>query len=63
MKLVFIDASGTSHTLSNVKLGSKEGFEGGTGEVETLQNSDSSAALMTRISHESHTTPWTVTDR
>jgi len=60
MILVYIDASGISHTLKNVKLGSKEGFEGGTGEVETIMNSDSSGAIMTRMSHDAHTIGLTI---
>lgn len=56
----FIDSSSTSHTIPGVRLGSKRGFEGNTGTVETISNSTYTAVLMTRINRNSRTIGLTI---
>jgi len=58
--LTFIDSGGVSHSLPDVRLGSKHGFEGNTGTIETISNSTYTAVLMTKISRNSRTIGLTI---
>jgi len=58
--LYYLDPSGEQHLLSDIQLGSKSGFEGSSGELETVSNADSSAVLFSRMNREPLTVSLTI---